>query len=148
MNMSRECKTNMEKVSLTKHSKEVIEDGTKSCVICIGSVGTGKSTTIQKCAQQYDAPESVILGQATMECKIYTSKQEVVDDESPMPTDFFGRFLWKSFQNLLWVDTPGLNNRLVDGKKIWVYNSLNADNYQIQCIIFGVNFCYLFSFRF
>ena len=125
MNMSRECNTNMEKVSLSKNSKEVIDDGSKSCVLCIGSIGTGKSTTIQKCAQQYETPESVILGQATTECKIYTSKQEVVDDESPMPTDFFGRFLWKSFQNLLWVDTPGLNNKHRDGKKIRVFNSLN-----------------------
>ena len=139
MNMSRECKNNMEKVSLTNHSKEVIEDGSKSCVICIGSVGTGKSTTIQKCAQQYETPESVILGQATTECKIYASKQEVVDDESPLPTDFFGRFLWTSFQNLLWVDTPGLNNKHRDGKKIRVYNSLNVDYNQIHCITFRGN---------
>ena len=144
--MGRECQNNMEKVSLTKHSNEVIEDGTKSCVICIGSVGTGKSTTIQKCAQQYDAPESVILGQATTECKIYTSKQEVVDDESPMPTDFFGRFLWKSFQNLLWVDTPGLNNKHRDGKKIRVYNSLNFDYALIKFTVshFEEMFCYFF----
>ena len=87
------------------HSTDTADS--KSCVICIGSTGAGKSSTIQKCTLQDDIVTGSGLDRITSECRIYKSKQETVDDDAPLHTDFFARFLWKSLQELVWVDTVG-----------------------------------------
>ena len=89
----------------------------QSCVICIGSTGTGKSSTIQKCTRQEeeDAMTGNNLDGVNNKCKIYKHKQEVVNDDTSLHSDFFGQFLWKSFQELVWVDTVGWNDKRLDG---------------------------------
>ena len=87
----------------------------KSCVICIGSTGTGKSSTIQKCTQRDDVMTGSGLDKIDDKCRIYRSRQEKVDDDATLHSDFFGGFLWKSYQKLLWVDTVGLNDTNLDG---------------------------------
>ena len=86
----------------------------KSCVICVGSTGTGKTSTIQKCTLQNEVI-SAELNTTDLTCRMYRCQQEKVDDLDDLHSDFLGRFLWKSVQELVWVDTPGWNETDKDG---------------------------------
>ena len=98
------------------------ESECQSCVICLGSTGTGKTSTIQKCTLQDSFNSGCESNGPNETCKIYKCQQEKVDDVDDLHSDFLGRFLWKSIQELVWVDTFGWNDRNRDGDSKWIFS--------------------------
>ena len=76
----------------------------KSCVICIGSTGSGKSSTIKKCLQRDDVMTGDGVDRVNNECRRYSVEVQYEFDQ------------WKSLQDLVWVDTVGWNDKNRDGK--------------------------------
>ena len=99
----------------------------RTCVICVGSTGTGKTSTIQKCTLENDVIFSESNGN-NASCRLYQCQQEMVDDLDDLHSDFLGRFLWKSLQELVWVDTIGWNDKDRDG------------DLKLKCCLFGCIF--------
>ena len=56
------------------------ESESQSCVICIGSTGTGKTSTIQKCTLQDNFNSGCESNESNETCRIYKCQQEKVDD--------------------------------------------------------------------
>ena len=84
--------------NLEKHANE-----SKSCVICIGSTGSGKSSTIKKCLQRDDVMTGDGVDRVNNECRRYSVEVQYEIDQ------------WKSLQELVWVDTVGWNDKNRDG---------------------------------
>ncbi|TRY74925.1 hypothetical protein TCAL_07510 [Tigriopus californicus] len=72
----------------------------ETCIICIGSTGTGKSATIAKCTGQ-DVPCGSGSARVTVQCATYSSGR-VVPGQEPDP---------------VWVDTVGWDDADLDDER-------------------------------
>ena len=80
----------------------------KSCIICVGSTGTGKSSTISKCTRRA-ASSGNGRDRITVRCEMYTIREDEQDPDE--------RLKWKDVNQLIWVDTVGLDDADLEGKK-------------------------------
>ena len=85
-----------------------MSSSTRSCVICVGSTGAGKSATIQRCTKQ-----SVTSGnghdRVTNKCSRYDLTAEAKADLEAWP-------ITKEVIDLTWVDTVGWDDADQQGK--------------------------------
>ena len=92
--------THISRQSKRSHSKIT------SCIICVGSTGTGKSSTISKCTRR-----AVSSGNGrdriTVRCEMYTSRE---DEQEPDE-----RSKWKQVNQVIWVDTVGWDDTDLEG---------------------------------
>ena len=88
----------------------------RSCVICVGSTGTGKSSTISKCTRRA-ASSGNGRDRITVRCEMYTIREDEQDPEE--------RLKWKDVNQLLWVDTVGLDDADLEGEKLRSFINLN-----------------------
>ena len=114
-------------------NSSINEKESRSCVICVGSMGTGKTSTVQKCTQQEDMVSGFGMVRSDDRCRMYRCKQEKVDDVDCLHSDFLGRFLWKSVQELIWVDTVGWNDKDKDGNLNYLKSLLCNQWISLKC---------------
>ena len=85
-----------------------MSSSTRSCVICVGSTGAGKSATIQRCTKQ-----SVLSGnghdRVTNKCSRYDLTAEA-------KADLEAWAITKEVIDLTWVDTVGWDDADLQGK--------------------------------
>ena len=78
----------------------------QSCIICVGSTGTGKSSTISKCTRR-----AVSSGNGrdriTVRCEMYTVREGEQDTDE--------RLKWKHINQIIWVDTVGWDDVNLEG---------------------------------
>ena len=86
--------------------KTVAAPKVRSCVICVGSTGTGKSSTISKCTRR-SASSGNGRDRITVRCEMYTIREDEQDPEE--------RIRWKDVNQLIWVDTVGLDDADLEG---------------------------------
>ena len=78
----------------------------QSCIICVGSTGTGKSSTISKCTRRA-ASSGNGRDRITVRCEMYTIREDEQDPDE--------RLKWKDANQLIWVDTVGLDDADLEG---------------------------------
>ena len=87
-------------------TKTVATPKVRSCVICVGSTGTGKSSTISKCTRRA-ASSGNGRDRITVRCEMYTIREDEQDPEE--------RIKWNDINQLIWVDTVGLDDADLEG---------------------------------
>ena len=104
-------KTGKNKVSSSNSYLNKNANDSKSCVICIGSTGSGKSSTIKKCLNREDVMTGDGVDRVNNECRRYSIAVEYEFDK------------WKSLRDLVWVDTVGWNDKNRDGKFLVLFSA-------------------------
>ena len=91
---------------LTPRKASITRPKVKSCIICVGSTGTGKSSTISKCTRRA-ASSGNGRDRITVRCEMYTIREDEQDPDE--------RLKWRDVNQLIWVDTVGLDDADLEG---------------------------------
>ena len=87
----------------------------QSCVICIGSTGSGKSSTISKCTKRDDIPTGISLDRVTVNCRGYSMKEDKQKKDDVL----------ESLKKIVWVDTVGWDDVDLDGTYLqFIYSAM------------------------
>ena len=96
--------------SLTEYPRNLqdMSSSTRSCVICVGSTGAGKSATIQRCTKQ-SVPSGNGHDRVTNKCSRYDLTAEA-------KADLEAWAITQEVIDLTWVDTVGWDDADQQGK--------------------------------